>query len=129
MRPIVYVFGFLMILGLGAWAYRENYATQSALREVSTLQNEIARLHEALAVQRAEWAYLNRPSRLRDLVSLNYDKLGLMPMEPTQFGAAADVAYPAPDALLGAPPSALLPELMSENAAALLPQPPTQPAP
>ena len=107
MRPIIYVMGFLGLIGLGAWAYRENYATQDALGQVSDLQDEIALLRESLAVQRAEWAYLNRPDRLRELVTLNFDRLGLFPMEPTQFGAASDIAYPAPDALLGPPDTSL----------------------
>lgn len=94
MRPLFYVVSFLAILGLGAWAYRENYATQASLREVVALQDEIATLREGLAVQRAEWAYLNRPDRLRALATLNFDRLGLLPMESSQFGAAGDIAYP-----------------------------------
>ncbi len=96
MRPLLYVLSFLAVLGLGFWAYRENYTTQSALREVATLQDEIANLHESLAIQRGEWAYLNRPDRLRDLAVLNFDRLGLLPMEPHQFGRATDVGYPPP---------------------------------
>jgi hypothetical protein len=99
MRPLLYVLSFLAVLGLGFWAYRENYTTQSALREVAALQDEIASLQEALSIQRAEWAYLNRPDRLRDLAVLNFDRLGLMPMEPHQFGRIADVAYPPPPSL------------------------------
>ncbi|MEZ5796429.1 MAG: cell division protein FtsL [Paracoccaceae bacterium] len=97
MRPVLYVLTFLGLIALGFWAYRENYATQSALREVRGLQSEIANLREALSVQRAEWAYLNRPDRLRELSTLNFDRLGLLPMEPEQFGAAAQVAYPVPE--------------------------------
>ena len=37
---------------------------------------------------------LNRPDRLRELATANFDRLGLMPMEPSQFGTAAQVAYP-----------------------------------
>ncbi len=99
MRPLLYVLSFLAVLGLGFWAYRENYTTQAALREVASLQDEIANLHESLAIQRAEWAYLNRPERLRDLAVLNFDRLGLLPMEPHQFGRAADVAYPPPPSI------------------------------
>lgn len=96
MRPALYVLSFLAVIALGFWAYRENYKTQGALREVAALQDEIAQLHEALSIQRAEWAYLNRPDRLRELVTINFDRLGLMPMEPWQFGDARDVAYPLP---------------------------------
>lgn len=96
MRPVLYVLSFLALIALGFWAYRENYATQAALKEVESLQRQIVGLREALSVQRAEWAYLNRPDRLRDLATANFDRLGLLPMEPSQFGAAAAVAYPQP---------------------------------
>ena len=95
MRPVLYVLSFLALIALGFWAYRENYATQGALKEVAGLQRQIVGLREALTVQRAEWAYLNRPDRLRDLAGLNFDALLLLPMEPSQFGTAAQVAYPA----------------------------------
>ncbi len=97
MRPVLYVLTFLGLIALGFWAYRENYTTQSALREVRALQQEIAGLREALSVQRAEWAYLNRPDRLRELATLNFDRLGLLPMEPGQFGTPSQVAYPIPE--------------------------------
>ncbi len=98
MRALLYTLGFLAVIALGFWAYRENYATQAVLREVRTLQGEIAGLREALAVQKAEWAYLNRPDRLRELVALNFDALLLLPMEPQQFASPDQVARPAPDA-------------------------------
>jgi hypothetical protein len=96
MRPVFYVFSFLAVMGLGFWAYRENYATQSDIRAMVALQGEIGALREGLTIQKAEWAYLNRPSRLRDLATVNYDKLGLLPMEPSQFGTVAQIAAPPP---------------------------------
>ncbi|MDT8856499.1 cell division protein FtsL [Paracoccaceae bacterium Fryx2] len=96
MRPVMYILTFLAVMGLAFWAYRENYATQQALKEVSSLQGQIAGLREALSVQRAEWAYLNRPARLRELTTINFDRLRLLPLEPEQFGQAALLAYPAP---------------------------------
>jgi hypothetical protein len=98
MRPIMYVLSFLAVIFLAFWAYRENYATQRALRHVAALQDEIAALREALTVQRAEWAYLNRPDRLQELSTINFDRLGLFPLEPVQFGRIAEVPYPAPPA-------------------------------
>ncbi|MDZ4309370.1 MAG: cell division protein FtsL [Cypionkella sp.] len=94
MRPVLYVLSFLAVMALGFWAYRENYATQAALRDVTDIQNEIAGLRESLSIERAEWAYLNRPDRLRDLGTLNFDRLGLLPMQPQQFGTAGQIAFP-----------------------------------
>lgn len=100
MRPLLYILSFLAVLGSAFWAYRENYATQNRLKEIASLQDEIAGLRESITLQRAEWAYLNRPDRLRELATINFDRLGLLPMEPEQFAAADQVAYPAPPALI-----------------------------
>ena len=94
MRPVFYIATFMAVIALAFWAYRENYATQRALRDVTELQRDIATLREALSIQHAEWAYLNRPDRLRDLTALNYDRLGLLPLEPEQFGQVDQTAYP-----------------------------------
>ena len=99
MRPVLYILSFLAVLGLAFWAYRENYATQHQLKLMAGLQDEIASLRDEISLQRAEWAYLNRPDRLRDLATLNFDRLGLLPMEPEQLGSTRQVAYPAPPVL------------------------------
>lgn len=95
MRPAIHVFSFLAVLALGFWAYREHYQTRDALRDLTGLQREIADLREALALQRAEWAYLNRPDRLRELSALNFDRLGLLPLEAGQFGDVSGIVYPS----------------------------------
>lgn len=95
MRPVFYVLSALVVMGLAFWAYRQNYATQKSIKEVAKLQREIGQLRENLAMQRAEWAYENRPSRLRELALLNFDKLHLLPMTPEQFGTIAQVSMPA----------------------------------
>lgn len=100
MRPLLYVLSFIAVLASAFWAYRENYATQNKLKEIAALQDEIAGLRESISLQRAEWAYLNRPDRLRELATINFDRLGLLPLEPSQFVAASDVAYPLPPALI-----------------------------
>lgn len=97
MRSILFVLSALMVMGLAYWAYNQNYRTHNALKEAEELQREIGQMRETLNVLRAEWAYLNRPERLRDLAELNYDKLGLLPLMPEQFGEIGKVAYPAPD--------------------------------
>lgn len=95
MRPVTYLTCILGVMALAFWAYRENYRTQSALNNMTDLQREIADLREDLGVLRAEWAYLNRPERLNDLVSLNFDRLQLVPLEPGQFVELGNVDYPA----------------------------------
>lgn len=96
MRPVLYVLSALMVMGLAFWAYRQNYTTQQSLKTVSSLQRQIGRLREELAMQKAEWAYENRPSRLRELTLLNFEKLHLLSMTPEQFGAIAEIIMAPP---------------------------------
>ncbi|SFT82027.1 cell division protein FtsL [Sedimentitalea nanhaiensis] len=94
MKSIAYVLAALAVFGLAFWAYRENYATQRALSETQRLQLQIGKAQVRLSVLRAEWAYLNRPNRLRDLAEINFDRLGLLPLRPDQFGRVDEVNYP-----------------------------------
>lgn len=94
MRSTFFIVTTLIVMGIAFWAYRQNYETQASLREAEVLRAEIAELRETLGVLRAEWAYLNRPHRLRELTDLNFDRLGLLPLAPDQFGRADQVSYP-----------------------------------
>ncbi|MEZ5751138.1 MAG: cell division protein FtsL [Paracoccaceae bacterium] len=96
MRAVFYVLTVFAVIGLAIWAYGTNHKTQTAMNEARDLRREIRSLTEALAVQRAEWAYLNRPQRLRALVYLNFERLDLLPLEGRQFGQIDEIAYPAP---------------------------------
>lgn len=100
MRALLSIFSFVAMMALAFWAYRENYATQTQLKEMAKVQGDIAALRDEIAMQKAEWAYLNRPTRLRDLAAMNFDRLGLMPMAPLQLGAASDVAMPVAEPLM-----------------------------
>ena len=94
MRALLSTLSFIAVMALAFWAYRENYATQTQLKEMAKVQDQIAALRDEIAMQKAEWAYLNRPTRLRDLAAMNFDRLGLMPMAPLQLASVADVALP-----------------------------------
>jgi cell division protein FtsL len=94
MRGFFFAIAALSVIGLAYWAYTENYATQDATKRVARLQRDIGEARAQLNVLRAEWAYLNRPDRLRELVDLNYDALQLMPLAPEHFGTVKMVSAP-----------------------------------
>jgi hypothetical protein len=93
-RMLLYLSAAVLVVVCATWAYRVNYATQEAMDRVADLRQQIAAEREAIAVQNAEWAYLNRPDRLQALVERNKGSLGLAELTPEQFGTARDVAFP-----------------------------------
>lgn len=95
MRNFLLLLSVTAIMGLAFWAYRENYSTQAEVGQLRDLQAEVGQLKESLGVLNAEWAYLNRPDRLRELADINFGRLGLLPLTPDQFGEVAQVSYPA----------------------------------
>jgi len=112
MRGVLYVLSAVIVIVLGFWAYQQNYGTQETIGKVRKLHSEIGEAHARLRVLRAEWAYLNRPDRLRDLADLNFERLGLLPLRLQNFGTIEQITYP---------PAALDPivrstELSSSNA-------------
>ena len=94
MRSLLYVLSALGVIALAFWAYQENYRTQDSIKHVRQLSREIASANSSLRMLRAEWAYLNRPDRLRDLAEINFDALGLLPFQPEQFGRVDEIPYP-----------------------------------
>jgi hypothetical protein len=97
MKPMLYILSFALLIGLGFWAYQENYRTKEIVNEAEQMQVDIAQARARLGVLRAEWAYLNRPDRLRELAELNFDPLALLPITPDQFGRMDQVEYPVVD--------------------------------
>jgi hypothetical protein len=99
MKNVLYILTAMAVIGLAFWAYRENYRTQAELDHLEKLQREVGAAHTRLNMLRAEWAYLNRPDRLRELADLNFDRLGLLPLRADQFGRVDQVAFPQPEPL------------------------------
>ena len=96
MRGVSSVLFLLGVIALGYWAYHQTILTKHAERRVDTLQRQIGAERERLSILRAEWAYLNRPDRLRELADFNFERLELLPLAPEQFGRAAQIPYPLP---------------------------------
>ncbi len=96
MRPAFLLFTAAAVMALAFWAYSENYRTQAALGRIDRVQAEIGAQRRALTMLRAEWAYLNRPARLRSLAAMNFDRLELLPLAPEQFARVGNIAYPLP---------------------------------
>ncbi|MGY6549574.1 MAG: cell division protein FtsL [Roseinatronobacter sp.] len=96
MRSLLYLLTALGVIALAAWAYRENHLTRQAINERAALAREIASLEQAIGIQRAEWAFLNRPDRLQELVDVNFQTLLLVPMTADHFGEIDLVVYPEP---------------------------------
>lgn len=103
MRWFGYITTILAVMGLAVWAYDQNHQTQGSMAERREIHRDIRALNEALEVQKAEWAFLNRPDRLRKLVELNFDSLGLDRMTGAHFGRIDEVPYPLPVALITPP--------------------------
>jgi hypothetical protein len=106
MRGLIYFLSTIAVVALAYWAYHQGYETRQTAREVARLQRDLGAAHEKLSVLRAEWAYQNRPRRLRQLAEMNFERLGLMPLAPEQFGTVTQISYPGPglqmyDPLLG----------------------------
>lgn len=94
MRSFFYMITGLVVISLAFWAYHENYQTQAAIGDTETLHREIGALRARVSVLDAEWAYLNRPDRLRDLAQLNFERLGLLPLRAEQLSRVDQVAFP-----------------------------------
>lgn len=94
MKVLLYLSGLVLLVVTATWAYRVNYATQATLDRVAALRHEIVRLHEAISVLEAEWAYLNRPDRLGSLAAIHAPRLQLEPMMPEQFADLEEILFP-----------------------------------
>lgn len=98
MKVIAYFFAALLAVAAGFWSYQENYRTRASLQELNSVQSRIGMAHARIDMLKAEWAYLNRPDRLREIAAMNFGRLGLLPMHPSVFGSINDVPFP-PDIL------------------------------
>lgn len=91
MRFLGILFPVLLVLCLALWAYKENSSTDAAAENVEGLKAEIARNQDLLKFLNDEWAYLNRPDRLKKLVELHFEELRLSPLTHSKFEHAGSL--------------------------------------
>ena len=87
----------LMVMALAFWGYTENYTTKNTLDNISQLNEDIGLANSRLRVLRAEWAYLNRPERLLQLVNANFSDLKLLQLTSDHFARLEQIPYPRQD--------------------------------
>ncbi len=85
MKPFLYIFAAVIVTFFGYMTFQVNYETRDAKKRVAQLQRDIAFERETISVLRVEWAYLNRPERLRILSETYFNELRLMPIHAEHF--------------------------------------------
>lgn len=105
----------------GAVLFQTSYTVQNREEQLATLNRKIVAEQEAIQILKAEWSYLNDPSRLETLARTH---LALRPTDARQFVASAAVIplratppVPAPDA---AAQMAGLPTLQTQQQATIV---------
>ena len=87
----------VMVMALAFWGYTENYTTINTLDNITQLNDDIGLAPSRLRVLRAEWAYLNRPERLLQLVNANFPDLKLLQLTSDHFARLEQIPYPGQD--------------------------------
>jgi hypothetical protein len=85
MKNLIYFLTTIAVISLAFWAYQESFQAKSALKNIKTINRDIKKSQEKLSVLRTEWAYLNRPDRLRALADMNFEKLMLIELNTKHF--------------------------------------------
>lgn len=89
---ITTVFVFMVCTVVIASVAYQTHLTQRVERHLALLQKEQTAQVARLRALRAEWAYLNRPQRLRALCAVYCQQLELVSMSYAHFGALDDFA-------------------------------------
>lgn len=82
MRLLLYITGILSLLALATLSYSQNYTTREVLSDIEGLKVSIRARQQQLRALQDEWAYLNRPDRIKALTVLNYTHIQLIRQLP-----------------------------------------------
>lgn len=93
MRLLLYFAGILSLLTLAALSYSQNYATREILSEIDRTKTTIRAKQQQLRALEDEWAYLNRPDRIKALAVLNYSHIQLSRQFPQAPQSISDLPF------------------------------------
>tara|TARA_B100000768_G_scaffold166024_1_gene169026 strand:+ start:639 stop:944 length:306 start_codon:yes stop_codon:yes gene_type:complete len=96
MRLIFYSFSLILVMSLAYLANLESVKTKATMYSAKLLRTEVDELKEELKFLNAEWALLNRPDRLTDLVKWHYRELKLIPISIKNFKSIKSVELSKP---------------------------------
>jgi hypothetical protein len=88
MLRLLNVLAILGLIGTAAWAYSIKYETIYYAEQVKKLEKRLDRERDAIAVLRAEWQHVNKPTRLQVLSDRH---LQLQALQATQIAKASDL--------------------------------------
>jgi len=116
------LFWLTLLAGATTVLFQVSYEVQALNEELDDFNREIVAEQEAIRVLRAEWSFLNRPERLRELA------LAYLDLEPTAVGQLVTSAAAVPVPLPGAEYRVPAPEVLARDDAVTMPLPQRRPA-
>jgi hypothetical protein len=95
MRLILHTLSAIGVVLLALNAYNESFKTRSLVRAVRALEADRDAQLRRLHMLQAEYSYLTRPERLRDLAIVTFDTLGLQEISSDRFVTFDELPTPA----------------------------------
>lgn len=92
MRALILAFVALLAAAAGA-TFWVSYSVDRERAELARIEQAVAAEQQRIAVLRAEWAYLTRPSRVARLAS---ERLGMGPAHANMLARIGDLPFPEP---------------------------------
>lgn len=84
----------VLFIVLAVGVYLVKYSVQDVQRELAARKTELATEKETIHLLNAEWAYLNRPDRLRQLADRHLD---LVPLDSRQINQVSVLPAAVPE--------------------------------
>ncbi len=88
------IIAILVLVGSAVYAYSIKYQTSYRAEQIAKTKIEIRQERDAIAVLRADWAYMTRPERIQQLADAYLP--GMKQLDATQIVAAQSLPERAP---------------------------------